>query len=906
MLKSRIAFTAALLSGVCVTPLTVASAQEAVDASQAEDVVVVRYQYVPDDKRVTSEVSSFLSADDFVLTGDSSVADALGRVSGITISDGRFPVVRGLNERYSNTLLNGSPLASPEPLLRAAPLDLFPTSVVSNVLVQKTFSPQFPGEFGGGLISIETSALPAEGFFEIGTSLSADTETNFNTGLLHDGGSNDRWGFGDNTREISDEFKPLFETSRVGADNRIWDDETLARFGRSLENSKLWVIQEGDIEPNWGVDASGGQRFEFDNFALGVLGSVGFDNDWQSKDGRRGDITAGSSVVSGETITQNTDYRFMETTNDISLNALGSIGVEFGEHEVQFLTLVLRSTEKETRSEFGNLLPTEEDDFRDDSTAFYERQVYTYQLSGDHMFESLGELEASWRAAFSDASRNAPNQRRARYEFETVNGVEQLVLRPDTRGNNISFSRVDEEVTDYGIDFTLPIEALGLSWEWKAGYASNTRERSAFSRDMAFSGSSSNLFRSARVDYIFADPNIGVPAEGGTWQIRERGASGAADAYAGELDVQGAYIATDVEITPFLRAALGVRWEDGELSTRTFNFDNAGQSTEVTTQEDYLLPAATLTWTFADNLQARFGYSETITRPQFRELGFALFTDTELDQRFVGNPYLVDTEITNYDARLEWYFGRDQFLTAGVFYKELENPIVEYLFNAAEEPVNSYLNAPEATLYGFEIEFEKTFDMADTFGDDGFWSDAEVFVNTNYTYSQSEISVNQTDTVIAAGVPAGGSTDVVVPNEVAAFSRILDGQRLNGQSDHIVNLQIGWEAKSTGTRTALLLNWNSDRVRTIQFNVSVDNPTTPNVESSAFFPEVIEEPPLTLDLVHNRTLSVPRAGDVDLRFAIRNILGEDYSAYQEAFGEQRNFESYDLGTTFSISLKKSF
>ena len=86
----------------------------------------------------------------------------------------------------------------------------------------------------------------------------------------------------------------------------------------------------------------------------------------------------------------------------------------------------------------------------------------------------------------------------------------------------------------------------------------------------------------------------------------------------------------------------------------------------------------------------------------------------------------------------------------------------------------------------------------------------------------------------------------------------------------------------------------------------MDNPTTPNVESSAFFPEVIEEPPLTLDLVHNRTLSVPRAGDVDLRFAIRNILGEDYSAYQEAFGEERNFESYDLGTTFSISLKKSF
>jgi len=907
MLKHRIAFTAALLSGVCVTPLTVASAQEAVDSAQVQDVVVVRYQYVPDDKRVTSEVSSFLSADDFVLTGDSSVADALGRVSGITISDGRFPVVRGLNERYSNTLLNGSPLASPEPLLRAAPLDLFPTSVVSNVLVQKTFSPQFPGEFGGGLISIETSALPAEGFFEVGFSASADTETSFDEGLIHDGGQHDHWGFSDgSTRAIDSEFKSLFDTTRVGADSQIWDADTLAQFGRSLENSSLWVIQQDDIAPDFGVDASGGQRFEFDGFALGLLGSIGYDNEWQTKDGVRGDITASSSVSSGETITQNTEYDFLETTNNITLNGLVGAGVEFGDHEIQLLTLVLRSTDKETRSEFGNLLPSEDDDFRDDQTAFFERQVYTYQLSGDHLFENLGGLEAEWRAAFSDASRNAPNQRRARYEFANVAGVDRLILRPDTRGNNISFSRVDEEVTDYGVDFTLPLDAFGMSWEWKAGYASNTRERSAFSRDFAFSGSSSDTFRSSRVDFIFADPNIGEPSQGGTWQIRERGASGAADAYDGELDVQGAYLATDVEINPFLRAAVGFRWEDGELSTRTFNLDNRSQFTRVETQEDYILPAATLTWTFADNMQARFGYSETVTRPQFRELGFALFTDTELDQRFVGNPFLVDTELTNYDARYEWYFGRDQFLTFGAFYKQLENPIVEYLFNAAEEPVNSYLNAPEAEIYGFEIEFEKTFDLSEVFGDDGFWEDAELFVNTNYTYSQSEITVDQTDTVIAAGVPAGGSTEVVVANEVDAFSRIEDGQRLNGQSDHIVNLQLGWESESTGARTALLLNWNSDRVRSIQFNVSVDNPDTTNIESSSFFPEVVEEPPLTLDLVHNRTIDLPTAGAFDMRFAVRNLLGEEYRSYQEAFGEERTFESYDLGTTFSISFKKAF
>jgi len=899
MLKHRIAFTAALLSGVAMTPLTVASAQEAVDPAQAEDVVVVRYQYVPDDKRVTSEVSSFLSADDFVLTGDSSVADALGRVSGITINDGRFPVVRGLNERYSNTLLNGSPLASPEPLLRAAPLDLFPTSVVSSVLVQKTFSPQFPGEFGGGLVAIETTALPAEGFLEVGFSAAADTATSFDTGLIHDGGQHDHWGFSDgSTRAISSEFKTLFDTTRVGADTSVWDSQTTAEFGRSLENSSLWVIQEDEIAPDLGFDISGGQRFEFDNFALGLLGSVGYDNSWETRDGTRGSI-GNSSSASGNITNRSTEYDYLETTNDITLNGLLGAGVEFGEHEIQFLTLVLRATEKETRSEIGDLLPTEEELYRDDSTAFYERQVYTYQASGDHLFDNFGGLAAEWRASYSDASRNAPNQRRARYE-ESSEGSGVLILREDTRGNNISFSRVDEEVTDFGLDFTLPVEALGMSWEWKAGWARSERERSAFSRDLSFSGASSDEFRSSRVDFIFADPNIGEIADGGTWRIRERGASGAADAYTGQFDVDSLYLGTDVEINPYLRAALGLRYEDGEISTRTFNLDDRQNVAEQKTNEDYFLPAVTLTWTFADNMQARFGYSETITRPQFRELGFALFTDSELNERFVGNPFLVDTEITNYDARFEWYFGRDQFITAGLFYKELENPIVEFLRNSAEDPVTSFMNAPEGEIYGFEIEFEKTFDLTEVFGPDGFWDDAEVFVNTNYTYSQSELKVSAGDQVILPGTPPSGTDLIVVPVVDDASTRIVNGQRLNGQSDHILNLQVGWESETTGARTALLLNWSSDQVRSIEF-------ITAQLDTlQASIPEVIEEPPLTLDLVHNRTIDVPTAGEFDIRFAVRNILGEGYEAYQEGFDRDFDYETYEQGTTFSISLKKSF
>lgn len=915
MNSNRIALSAILLATSSLVPFSAAWAQEADTAStqaQTDDVIVVRYRFVPDDKRVTSEVSSFLSADDFITTGDGNIADALARVPGVSISQGRFPVVRGLNERYSNTLINGSPLASPEPLLRAAPLDLLPTSIINNVLVQKTFSPQYTGEFGGGLVEVETSALPAERFFEIGVSGSADTESSFTDGLLHDGGANDSTGFDDGTRAIDSEFQELFATQRIlGLDPNL-----TAELGRSLENSSLWVVQEGDLPGNAGLDLSAGDRFDFDNFSIGVMASASYDNVWKNRIGSRSQTTA--RTVGGELVAETpVELERFSTINDIALNGLLGAGVEFGDHEIQALAMVLRSTEKETRVQIGNLIPTEDFDGRRDNTEWFERQVYTYQISGDHAFESLGGLEADWRWSFSDASRNAPNQREVNYFPENLNdsldctlfsgspaGGTNCVIGRNGRistGNRIRFSRVDEEVNDYGVDFNLPLTLFDRSVELKAGYSYFDRERSSFSRNFAFDGPTTGAdVRGNRVDFVFSDPLIGPLGSGGLWTFRESGASGAADAFDGKLEVEAAYVQADFEVTPFLRAAAGLRYEEGEQSTSTFNFDAPALQSTVVSAEDYLLPAATLTWTFAENMQVRFGYSETIARPQFRELGFATFIDTELDQRFRGNPFLEDTELTNYDARYEWYFGRDQFFTVGVFYKQLENPILETIFDASEEPTNTFLNAPEADVMGFELEFEKTFDFSDRFSGD-FWEDAEFFVNTNYTYSQSEISVGEGDTTTLAGV---GSTadNPVVANVEDADDRIKDGGRLQGQADHIANLQIGWKNVETGSRTAVLVNYTGERLRSVQFDNTVDA----NGDALAFFPEVIEQLPVQVDLVHSRTITVGSAGDFSARFAVRNLLGQDYEARQEVAGEEFVFDQYDVGTTFSVSLTRRF
>lgn len=876
---NRIALTAALLATSGLVPVSTAFAQETeAEAAQVDDTIVVRYQFVPDDKRVASEVSSFLSVDDIAVTGDSDIASALGRVTGLSVSEGRFVIVRGLNERYSNTLINGSPLASPEPFRRAVPLDLFPTSLISNILVQKTFSPQFPGEFGGGLIEIETSTLPTEGFFEYSFGVSADTETNFSDGLLHDGGNHDWTGFGDDTRDWPSQFEDIFETENIGP--AVQDPITLAEIGRNLENARLWLVQEGDVGANGDVALRAGDRYDFDNFSIGIQGSVGFDNSWQTREGVRG-----KARLTGNDLSARTSFDRLQTTNSIESNAMLNLGIEAGDHEVRALAFVLRSTDKDTQ-----ILEGRDDDrdadLRIDSTAWFERQVYTYQLSGDHLF-NIGEngLEVEWRASTSDASRDAPNGREAVYEDEdpTEEGVDYRLLN-SIDGNGITFSRVDDVTNDLGIDFELPVMFGDNEWAFRAGYSTMDKERTAYSREFGFEGSIPADLQDSRIDFIFADQNILDTR----FRLREIGGVLTPEAYRGDLNVDAFYGGLDAQFGDFLRASVGVRFEDGEQTVDTFGFPVEPTDSgvvETLIAEDYVLPAATLTWTFADNMQLRLGYSETITRPQFRELGFAEFFNTETDERFRGNPFLVNTEITNFDARLEYYFGRNQFLTGGIFHKQLDNPIVEYILPEGETLATSFINGPEATLTGLELEYEQTFDLGDRFDGD-FWSDAEVFVKANYTYTQSEMTAGANDTVIVANPQAGQP----VASVEAANGYILDGQTLQGQSEHLANLQLGFEKDTS--RTAILFNYTGERTRALA-----------NVARG--LPEVVEQPPFLIDLVHSRSFEMDN-GYLDVRFAVRNLAGEGYEATQSSGSTSLVVDSYDLGRTFSISLTRSF
>lgn len=834
------------------------------DQPSAIGDIVVLGRFIPEQNRRSPEVAAFLTAEDLQRTGDGTAAEALTRVTGLSIVEGRFVYVRGLGERYSSALLNGSPLPSPEPLQRVVPLDLFPSEILAGVTVQKTYSVAYPGEFGGGVIDLTTISAPSKPFFNFKSSLGVNSETTAREGLVYFGSRTDFTGFDDGTRDVPGPLRLAFQSGRRVVAGADFSNDDLRRIGQSLENAPLRLLQKEETPVNFGFQASGGLSEQLGFGTLGLVFVAGYDNKWQSREGVRqeGYIDEGQLKVG-------TDYQFQSTQNDIGLNLLGGVSLEAGDHEVRWTNFYTRNTTKEARTRAGfNYLSGNV--VRDDYTEWSVRQLFSTQLAGEHFF---GEAwEAKWRLAYAKTTRDAP--------YETRFGYGQLpdgTFVHNIQSNRISFSELDDDLLSGGLDLSYRLNLSGgREAVFSVGAASSDNTRTSQQRDLRFvapNGLSADQVKS-RVDYLFSDYNIGPYL-----QIEEVTGSNGAAAYEADLRVHAAYAQLQAELIPTVNFTAGVRYEDGRQSVTPRDlFGGATGFLPSTIEEAYALPAATVTWNFAEDMQLRAGASKTIGRPQFRELAPQQYTDVESDRTFIGNPYLLDTEITNYDLRYEWYFARQQYLTLGVFYKLLEKPIESSVVDQGASISQTFLNAPEAVVQGAEIELKKYFEFPSAGLD--FVANKRWLMAGNYTYSNSEVRVGEGDMVITQN-----SLGVAQP---ASFY-VVDGSRLQGQSDHVANLQLGWEDDTARSQATLILNYVSERT---------------SARGRPGEPDLVQDPGVFLDFVYRKDFEV-MGRELGLGIELRNLLRTDYDEYQE-LGQKVRVNNYDLGASASVSLTARF
>lgn len=868
-----IASTALLVPSLAYAQEPADSEAEASDAGLTLNEVVVLGRYIPEVLRSTSEVAAFLAPEDLARQGDSDAAAALARVTGLSIAEGKFVYVRGLGERYSAARLNGSPLPSPEPLQRVIPLDLFPTKIIENVLVQKTYSVEYPGEFGGGIIDLRTLNIPNENFLKVSVSGSYNTETTGQPGLTHYGSKTDSLGFDDGTRKLPAPVRRAMATGqRIQTPN--FSDAELEHMGQAFTNAPLRLLQSNDnIPANGSYSVSGGRKFDFGGFDLGVIGVIGYSNSWQTRNGRSEDAELDAGVLGVESF-----YDYVQTDHKIGWDGLFGLGLDFGNDKIDWTNLYVRRTTKMTYSREG-FSGLRDAIVRDDRTAWYERELLSTQLNGRHY---RGPFTIDWRTALSQTKRDAPYEMNTRFGINSVTGG--FTYPGGNSDNRMSFSYLDDKVVSGAVDVTYvqPLSAL-RDIEYSAGIEASKNDRTAQTRIFGFINNSSDinlnfLVFQQRPDFLFANFNINPDQ----FVLRETtGADGAA-AYDADLEVFAAYAKVDAEIIPLVRAAVGVRFEDATqiVSPLSLIAAEAAPVAPDPLKNQYLLPAGTVTWNFAENQQLRLGASKSIGRPQFRELAPQTYFDPDSGRNSIGNPYLVDTEILNFDMRYERYFDRGQAFTAGVFFKQLDKPVEAAIVQTSASTNQTFLNAPKADLYGAELEFKKVF--ATPFANAGtFFASKDILLQANYTYSDSKLRISEDDVVF----PLQGAGQ---PRRALDF--LVDGARLQGQSNHLANLQFGWQDDIARSQATLLVTYASERT---------------SARAPAGQPDFIQDPGTFMDFVFRKGFDL-RGKSLDFDFKVQNILGADYNEFQSGSGGFVQVNKYDLGTTFSLGLSATF
>ena len=837
----------------------------------ADQEIVVTGRYTPNIVRATPEVVSSLSSADIARTGEGDISGSLQRVTGLSVAGGGFVYVRGLGDRYSLALLNGSPLPSPEPLKRVVPLDIFPTNVIDSTLVQKSFSVNFPGEFGGGVINLTTKATPREPFLTFSGGIGWDSETTNELGYTYYGSDTDWTGFDDGTRDVPPLLKAAFASGKPILEGADYSQDDLEAIQMELVNAETSLLQQNNHIPvNWSAGVTGGTTIALPDGELGIIATAGISNKWRTRDTLQ--QTAVNADLSGE---PQTSYNSVITDNRVVVNGLLGFGLELGDHKIRWTNLYIRDTLKQARLALGTDANQSDRDIMKQDTAWYERQLINTQLVGEFEFD---RLSVDLRGSYANSQREAPYERGFTYVRTNQPGdpVGDKFVN-DLGGNRgdatIAFSDLNEDLWSGGVDLSYE---LAPRISATVGYAYSDTHRVSERRTFQFRASNLPIaVQQLRPDYLLSDATIQLY----DISLLETSAQDGTAAFDANLTTHAGYAQLQAELTTGVNINAGVRYEDAKQTVVPIDLFGTGSSAIVATNlnNDYWLPAVTLTWEVAPDMQLRLNGSKTIARPQFRELVAQVYQDPDSNRLFRGNPSLADSELWNAEARYEWYFDRDQRLTVAGFYKSIDNPIETYTSISDSSVNSSYANAPKATLYGAEFEVQKYVPL-DTMSDAPFWQSRRLVLIGNYTYTQSEIKVGEGDTTVINGVVQDAS------------NFFFDGAPLTGQSDHLVNLQIGLEDQDKLSQQTLLLTYASPRVTS---------------RGPSGQPDLKEKPGIQLDFVARQGVTLLNK-EIELKFEARNLTGRKYQEVQTSGDNQIFFNRYKLGRTFSLSASINF
>lgn len=806
------------------------------------------------ERKRSSQVSDGISADQIARAPASDAGDAMKRVTGVSVVGGKYVVVRGLTERYSATQLNGINLPSPEPEKKVVPFDLFPTNTVSQMVTVKTFTPDNPGDFAGGLVKITTKDFPESLLLSFSAGTGVNTETRGVNGIGYPGGSTDFLGIDDGTRALPSNLPyGRLRTSQEQA-------ALLSRF-----NNNTWLPTTSTLPINQNYSASIGNRYDI-GVPIGFLLSASYAGSTSYHEARE---SSPLLAIENGAHDLRYDYDTRDADRSVLWGGLLNVSSQLSpENKISFRGIFNHSADDETQLVTGSINQSTREDIRYSRLQFVERSLWSAQISGEHQIDGLLNSKLEWRAALSGADRSEPDNRSTTY-FLDDDGVYRFANNFGSN-NGRFFSTLNDQESNVGLDWTMPFQgfAPGLS-HVKVGGLLRARNRDFSARRFLINTSTSDAALLAE-----APEQLITPENVASGAIVFNDETQPNDNYKADEQITAGYAMVDLPIISSLRLVTGVRVEAWDLNLKPHDPLTGYSDPALTVAQNKmdLLPSINLIYSLGEDMNLRGSFSRTLARPEFREMAPFRFDDYR--QSTYGNPALERTNISNTDLRWEWFPRGGEVIAVSGFYKSFVKPIEQvYLLGGSGISVEP-ANASRASSIGAEFEFRKALDFVTAALED-------FSIGTNLTLVKSEVQFRPGDSItVFDGVG-------LIPYSAAALTDTTSARPLQGQSPYVVNAALGYNNRRWGTTVNLLYNVFGRRLATV---------------GSAGIPDTYEQPRNSLDL--SITQALP-AGLL-LKVSARNLLDAETLLEQEfPSGEKITVERYRSGRTLSVGLSFS-
>lgn len=797
-----------------------------------------------------TSLSSGLAADFIRRTPDKNTGEVLRRVSGASIQDNKFVVVRGLSDRYNSAMINGAQLPSSEPDKKAFSFDVIPSSLIDNIIINKTATPDLTGEFAGGLVQIQTKDIPTSNQLIVGVSLGFNTQSAFKDFISNERGSRDWLGFSDNRSLPSSYPKKYLDFNRLSADDQLAVAKSFRDDVYRETQSTALPIQQYNITWANAVKGKNGG-------ALGTIIGVTYRNSKLLYDATKELFEKGAN---GQ---QFFDYNDRQNKYTTSWGAVANIAWSKKKHKIAFKNLFNQLFDDNYYTRTG--INTENlQDVSLRSSVLNQRSLLSSQLEGTHQIK-LGNIKLAWNLNYAFNNKQQPDLRVQTYG-RSIGSNNPFAI--NLRGNNTNrfFSDLKDHTFGYNASASIPFKLGKQTQSVKIGGASTIRLRDFRAIILGYKEPTDQNLLTLPYDQIFLAQNFGVNGYQLSTDLQNP-----QDKYFGISALSAGYIMFDNKIGTDWRLVWGTRVENFEQFLKS-NQTGTEKAQVINTDKLDILPSANLTYSPNARTNVRAALSRTVARPEFREIAPFTFFDFEQIASTAGTPNLKRSSIINADLRYEWYPQAGELVSVGAFYKDFKDPIELRLNSASVATRRQYQfqNAEKAQLYGAEVEFRKNLSFL---SQKAAWLE-RLYFNGNASVIFSEVTLGNVD---------------------ASGNKLPSTQRpLQGQSPYLINAGFQYDGKK-GTNISLLYNRIGQRLSLV---------------GNDDFGDIYEKPRDLVDFqISQRVLN--RKGEI--RLTISDIFNQAFVTYENRndkktynSGTDRIFSSFTPGTTISIGFTYNF